>query len=185
MNPFDTTMIREEVTPEPASKSIMNWGPKTPWNITSDTMEDTTVTNPAPPQAIQTETKSNPHLGAGNVGVTELAKMWAANAMDKEIRESLPTERHTVVIPKKRWPRKVLIQKILVLWRNFTIPCTYSDRLTPATLIEDIGRSQRATPGSLIKATLTPRNSPMGTLHLDMPLSMQGIEQGDTLLMLV
>jgi len=185
INPSDTAKLREDVPLETVSKSIINWGPKTPWNITSDTMEDTTVTNPAPPQVIQTETKSNPHLGAGNVGVTELAKMWAANAMDKEIRESLPTGRHTVVIPKKRRPRKVWIQKILVLWRNFTIPCTYSDRLTPATLIEDIGRSQRATPGSLIKATLTPRNSPMGTLHLDMPLSMQGIEQGDTLLMLV
>jgi len=119
------------------------------------------------------------------MGATALAKMWAANAMGTEIRESLPTGRHTVVIQKERRPRKVSIQKIMVLWRNVTIPCSYSDQLTPAILLEDIDKSLRVTPGSLIKVILTSRNSPMGTLNLDTPLSLQGIGQGDTLIMLV
>jgi len=95
------------------------------------------------------------------MGATALAKMWAVTAMGKEIRESLPTGRHTVVIPKRRRPRKVSIQRIMVMWRNVTIPCSYSDQLTPAILLEDIGNSLRVTPGSLIKAILTSRNSPM------------------------
>jgi len=135
MNPFDTAMIREEVTPEPASKSIMNWGPKTPWNLISNTMEDTTAINQSPPQATKTATNSGPHLGAETTGVTALAKIWAATAMGKDIQEPLPTGRHTVVIPKKRRPRKVLKQKIMVMWGNVTIPCSYLDQLTPANLL--------------------------------------------------
>jgi len=107
--------------------------------------------------------------------------------MVEEKQEFLPTERHTVVIPKnlKRQLRGAPIKKILILWRKFTIPCTYSDRLTPATLIEDIGKSPWATPEALVKATLTPPTIPLGTMHLDTPLSLQGIVKGDTLTMLV
>ena len=93
--------------------------------------------------------------------------------------------RHTVVIPKKRRPRKVLKQKIMVMWRNVTIPCSYSDWLTPAILLNDIDSSLWVTPGSLIKAILTPQNQPMGTLNFEIPLSLQGAGQGDTLIMLV
>jgi len=114
MNPL-TVMIREEVTLEPTSMSIMNWGPKTPWNLILNTMEDTTAINPSPPQTTQTATNSGPLLGAETSGVTALAKIWAATAMKKEFQELLPTGRHTVVIPKKRRPRKVLRQKIIVM----------------------------------------------------------------------
>jgi len=147
-------------------------------------MEDTTATNPAPSQVRQTAIKSNPHLRVGNMEVTELAKLWAANAMVEEEREDLPTERHTVVIPKKKRRRRAPTKKILITWYDVTIPCIYSDRLTPATLIEDIGRSSRAAPEALVKATLTPPNNLLGTMLLDTPLNMQTVK-GDTLIMLV
>ena len=153
-NPPDTVMISEEVTLEPASKAIIKWGLKIPLNLISNTMEDTTDINPSPPQVTQIATKGNPQSGAETLGSTALANRWAASAMGKEMQESLPTGRHTVVIPKKRRPRKVLIQKIMVIWRNVTIPCSYSDRLTPAILLEDIGNSPWVTAGSLIKAVL-------------------------------
>jgi len=104
MIPFDTAMIREDAQLESTSKSIMNWGPKTPWNLISNTMEDTKTKNPSPPQATQIATKSNPHSGAETMGATALAKIWAANDMGKETQESLPTGRHTVVTQRKDGP---------------------------------------------------------------------------------
>jgi len=150
MNPLDTVKIREDVTLEPASLSVMNWRLKTPWNLISNTMEDTTAMNPSPSKATHITTKS-PLLGAETTRVTALAKIWAATAMEKEMQEPLPTGRHTVVIPKQRRPRKATKQKNLVIWQNVTIPCSYSNQLTPATLLEDIGNSLRVTPGFLIK----------------------------------
>jgi len=73
----------------------------------------------------------------------------------------------------------------LIKWRNVTIPCTFSAQLTPATVITDIGNSERASPEALTKATLNPPNNLLATLHLDTPLSMQGIAIGDTLILLV
>jgi len=56
-----------------------------------------------------------------------------------EAERTLPYEHDgMVVIPKKRRNRGTLIPKIQVRWRNITIPCQYSDRLTPAMLIEAI-----------------------------------------------
>jgi len=71
-----------------------------------------------------------------------------------------------------------------VLWQNFTFSCAYSDRLTPAILLEDIGKELRVTLGSLTKAIMTPLNCPRDTLNHDSPLSQQRIVQGDTLRML-
>jgi len=48
-----------------------------------------------------------------------------------------------------------------------------------------LSNSPWVTPGSLIKVILTPQNCPMGTLNLETTLSLQGIGQGDTLIMLV
>jgi len=76
-------------------------------------------------------------------------------------------------------------QKILIIWRNVTIPCTFSALLTPATVITDIGNSERASSAALMKATLTPPDNLLATLHLDTPLSMQGINDGDILTLLV
>ena len=72
-----------------------------------------------------------------------------------------------------------------MLWRNFTFSCIYSDRLTPVILLEDICKETLVTPGALIKATLTPRHDPSDTLNFDVPLSQQGIIQGNTLQILV
>ena len=156
MSPPDTAKPREEAQPGQTLKSITNWGPKNPWNTTSDTKADT-ATNQAP-LAI----KSNPYLRVGNLEVTELAKLRAATAMVEGKWEFLPMEGHTAVIQKKRRPRGTSRQKILIKWRNYTIPCTYSERLTPATLIEDIGKSPWASPEALVKATLTPPKQPAG-----------------------
>jgi len=144
-------------------------------------MEDTTAINPSPSKVTQIASNSSPHLEVETTRVTALAKNWAATTVEKETQEALPTVRHTVVIPKQKRPRKVLTLKLLVTWRNVTIPCHFSDQLTPAILLEDIGNSPWATLGSLLKVILTPPNCQMGEVHL----SLQGIGQGDTLTMLV
>jgi len=84
-----------------------------------------------------------------------------------------------VVIPKKRRIRGAPIPKILVWWRNYTIPCNYSDRLTPAILIEAIRLSPLTPQDTLAKATLTPPNNLLATLHLHLTLRSQGIIAGD------
>jgi len=61
MNPLDTAKIEEE-TPEQASRVVMNWGPKTVWNLNSNTMEDTTAINLSPLKEAQEELTSGPHL---------------------------------------------------------------------------------------------------------------------------
>jgi len=84
-----------------------------------------------------------------------------------------------VVIPKKRRNRGALIPKIQVRWRNFTIPCKYSDWLTPAMLIEAIRLSPQIRQNTLAKATLTPPNNLSATLHLHVTLWSQRIFAGD------
>jgi len=177
---FYTDMIREEIALDPVSKSIMNWGLKNPWNPISNTMEDTTSINPSPPPATQTATDSGPLLGAETTGITALAMNWTATARGKESQEYCPREG-----TQKKRPRKVMTRKIMVILQNFTFPCSYSDRLTPATLLEDISKCPRVTPVSLTKVILTSQNCPSSTLNLKSPLSQQGICQGDTLIMLV
>jgi len=86
----------------------------------------------------------------------------------------------TVVIPKKRRIRGASIPKILVRWRNYTISCIYSDRLTPAMLIEAISQSQRTLHDNFAKAILIPPNNLLDTLHLHLTLHTQGIGAGDT-----
>ena len=81
-----------------------------------------------------------------------------------------------MVIPKKRRIRGTSISKIL----NYTIPCNYSDRLTPATLIEAIRLSPLTLHDNLAKATLSPSNNLLATLHLHLTLHSQGISAGDT-----
>jgi len=84
-----------------------------------------------------------------------------------------------VVIPRKRQNRGAPISKIQVRWRNITIPCNYSDRLTPAMLIEAIRLSPLTCQDTLAKATLTPPNNLLATLHLHVTLRSQGIFAGD------
>jgi len=97
-----------------------------------------------------------------------------------EAERNLPHEHDgMVVISKKRRNRRALIPKIQVRWRNITIPCRYSDRLTPATLIEAIRLSLQIRQDTLAKATLTPPNNVSATLHLHVTLRSQGIFAGD------
>jgi len=153
-------------------------------NPISTSTDDTTAINPPPP-VTPTATESGSHLGAKIPGVTALAIRWATTARDKATQEPLPTERRSVVLPKKKSPRKGVPRKITVLWRNFTFSCAYSDWLTPAILLEDIGKEPLVTQGALIKAILTPMHGPSDVLNHDVPLSQQGIVQGNTLRMLV
>jgi len=118
-------------------------------------------------------------------GTTEIGNQRDMTNMVGGKRKFLPEEGNTVVIPKKRRFRGTPQQKILILWRNVTIPCTFSALLTPATVITDIGNSERASSAALIKATLTPPDNLLATLHLDTPLSVQGIHNGDILTLLV
>ena len=99
-----------------------------------------------------------------------------------EAERALPYEHDgMVVIPKKRRNRGALIPKIQVRWRNITIPCKYSDRRTPAMLIEAIRLSPQIRQNTLAKATLTPSNDLSATLHLHVTLCFQGIFAGDVM----
>ena len=97
-----------------------------------------------------------------------------------ESERALPYENEgMVVIPKKRRIRGALTPKIQVRWRNITIPCKYSDRLTPAILIDAIRLSPQIGQDTLAKATLTLPNNLSATLHLHATLCSQGIFAGD------
>jgi len=97
-----------------------------------------------------------------------------------EAERNLPHEHEgVVVIPKKRRKRGAPIPKIQVRWRHLTFPCHYSDRLTPAMLVEAIRLSPQIRQDTLAKATLTPPNNLSATLHLHVTLCSQGIFAGD------
>ena len=164
----------EETQPALELTSMIQWEPKIAWNLIRDKAIDTDYT---PYSAWQTATESNLHFG--------MPHLEAPTAPAEGKRKAIANERHTVVIPKKRWFRGAQPQKILIRWRHFIIPCTFSDHLTPATLIEDIGNSDRVSPAAMTKATLVHPNDPLVTLFLYTPLSMQGIVTGDTLTLLV
>jgi len=76
-------------------------------------MDDTTAINPSPP-ATPTATESGSHLGAKTAGVRALAISWAATAGEKETQEPLPTGWPTVVLPRKKRPRKGVTKKIMM-----------------------------------------------------------------------
>jgi len=94
--------------------------------------------------------------------------------------ERAPSPEHdsTVVITKKRRTGGIPIPLILVRWRNFTIPCKYTDRLTPAMLIDAIRLSPLVGQDTLAKSTLTLPNNLSATLHLHATLCSQGISAG-------
>jgi len=130
MSHIHKVTTRMGTTPAPTLKALMNWGTKNQLNPISTSTDDTTAMNPPPPAP--TATESGSHLRAKTTGVTALAISWAATARDQDTQEPLPMGRRTVVLPKKKRPRKRVPQKIILLWRNFTFSCAYSDRLTPA-----------------------------------------------------
>jgi len=184
MWPSYTDNLSEETQSGPIPKSMIKWGPKIDWNSTSDKRKDTAIDQgPFLERPIAREDKR--HHEMSHPEATELENRRDVTIMVEGKRKFLPEEGSTVVIPKKGRFRGTLSQKILIKWRNLTIPCTFSGRLTPATVITDIGNSERVSPAALIKATLTPPDNLLATLHLDTPLSMQGIAIGDTLILLV
>jgi len=169
MSPSYTTNLKVEAQLGLTPKSMIKWGPKIAKNSTPDTREDTAI-DLAPFPAWLIATESNPYLGMPHLEAT-----GGANGRDTTIgaegkRKLMPKEGCTVVISKKRRFRGTPSQKILIIWRNVTIPCTFSDQLTPATLITDIGNSALASLQDLAKATLTPPNNPLSTLQLETPL---------------
>ena len=185
MKPHDMGTVRGNTEQKLPSTAFMNLGPKTPLNLTSDTMEDSAAINPSPSEGAKIATNSSPHLGSKTTGVTTLARTWAATSQEKETQDALPTERRTVVIPKHKHPRKGHTPKVLILWQSVTIPCHFSDWPTPVILLDYIGKSQWAIFDDLSKAILTPPNQQSGTLLLEVPLTLQGIGSGETLTMLV
>jgi len=111
-----------------------------------------------------------------NIKPSEAPRSKRGRLTPEAVRNLLNGEECTVVIPKKRRIRGTSISKIL----NYTIPCNYSDRLTPATLIEAIRLSPLTLHDNLAKATLSPSNNLLATLHLHLTLHSQGISAGDT-----
>jgi len=164
MLPSDTAKLSDETQPGQTSKSITNWGPHLTWNASPDTRVDTAKNQDRSPERLPAF-GSNLQTGVDHVEAMELARWQTATAMTEGERKSLPTEGSSVVIPKKRRFRGAPRQKILIKWRNYTFPCTYSDLLTPATRMEDIGRNPRTSPEALAKATLTPPNNLLATLR--------------------
>jgi len=115
-------------------------------------------------------------MGSSHPGETLGAKRGRATL---EPEQALPPEHDsTVVFTKKRRTGGIRIPLILVRWRNFTIPCKYTDRLTPAMLIDAIRLSPQVGQDTLAKATLTLPNDLSATLHLHATLCSQGISVG-------
>ena len=79
---------------------------------------------------------------------------------------------------KGRGPLKLLIQ-----WATNTIPCAFSDLLTPATVITDVGTHMGVLGNVILKMTLSSKSPTL--LQRDTLLSKQGIVAGDTLTLLV
>jgi len=69
--------------------------------------------------------------------------------------------------------------KILIQWATKTIPCTFSDLLTPATVITDVGTHIGVPHHVILKMTLSSRSPTL--LQRNIPLSKQGIKAGDIL----
>ena len=102
-----------------------------------------------------------------------------------EKRKTSPSDGGTVVLQRKRrlrgrgrGPPKVMIQ-----WTTNTVPCTFSDLLTPATVIADVGTHSGVPDNVISKMTLSSKG-PAG-LQRDVPLCKQGIVAGDTLRLVV
>jgi hypothetical protein len=72
---------------------------------------------------------------------------------------------------KGRGQRKLQIQ-----WATRTIPCAFSDRLTPATVITDVGAHMEVLDTVILKMTLS--SNRLAMLQRDTPLSEQGIVAG-------
>ena len=156
MWPSYTENLSEETQSGPAPKSMIKWGPKIEWDSNPDKKRGT-ATDPGPLQERPIAREDKWHREMSQPGATEIGNRRDVTAMEEGKRKSTLEEGSTVVIPKKRRFRGPLSQKILITWRNYTIPCTFSARLTPATVIADIGKSEWASPAALIKATLIPQ----------------------------
>jgi hypothetical protein len=152
----------------------------------------------------ETELESLPHMGnhtltiPGQMGPPENS---APYTMDSGIADeaALPTmpdrvggkrktplsDGETVVIRKKRRVRgKGRGQlKLQIQWGTRTIPCAFSDRLTPATVITDVGAHMEVLDTVILKMTLS--SNRLAMLQRDAPLSEQGIVAGDILTLLV
>jgi len=127
-------------------------------------------------QELSAPFNSTPMLSMNPNEVPRPKRGWPTHEMER----ALPYEHEgMVVIPKKRRIRGALTPKIQVRWRNITIPCKYSDWLTPAILIDAIRLSPQIGQDTLSKATLTLPNNLSATLHLHATLCSQGIFAGD------
>jgi len=171
----DETHLRQ------TSKSETNWGPHLTWTGPPVAIIATTTNQDRSPEPLPALSNTS-QTEADHGEALELERRQTTMGGE---RTTLNVEESTVVIPKKRRYRGASRQKILIKWRNYTFPCTYSDLLTPATLIEDIGRNPRTSSEALAKATLTPPNNLLATLHLHTSLHMQGIVTWDILTLVV
>jgi len=71
------------------------------------------------------------------------------------------------------------LRKLLIQWATNTIPCAFSDLLTPAMVIIDVDTYMGVLDKVILKMTLSSNRPTM--LQRDTPLSEQGIEAGDIL----
>jgi len=189
MNPHDYDTVMSDTERDPNTVEFMNWGPETPWNLTTDTIanQDCTAINPSPPYSVMAVTKKGQLHGPIPTGQdTALAEAWAA-AAKAQVTQDIPAEvLLSCVIPKRKRLRKGPVTlTVLIKWRSHTIPCHLWDSLTPATLFADIENSDWAEKGSLTKAVVTTPSHLSGALLLEVPLIAQGIKPGDNLTMLV
>ena len=181
MLPSGMAQLSDETQPGQTSKSETNCGPPLTWTGPPVAIIATTTNQDRPPEPLPAF-RNTSQTEADHGEALELARRQTTKG---EERTTLNVEESTVVIPKKRRYRGASRQKILIKWRNYTFPCIYSDLLTPATLIEDIGRNPRTPSEALAKATLTPPNNLLVTLHLHTPLHIQGVVAGDTLTLVI
>jgi len=142
--------LSDETQPGQTSKSETNCGPPLTWTSPPVAIIVTTTNQDRSPEPLPAFSNTS-QTEADHGKALELARRQTTKG---EERTTLNVEDSTVVIPKKRRYRGASRQKILIKWCNYTLPCIYSDLLTPATLIEDIGRNPRTFSEALAKATL-------------------------------
>jgi len=131
MLPSGMAQLSDETQPGQTSKSETNCGPPLTWTGPPVAIIVTNTNQDRPPEPLPAFSNTS-QTEADHGEALELARRQTTKG-------TLNVEDSTVVIPRKRRYRGASRQKILIKWRNYTFPCIYSDLLTPATLIEDIG----------------------------------------------
>jgi len=179
MLPHYEDNFREERVLATTPHMVITWGQKTERESLPHIGNDILMT----PDQVGSPENSAPYTMDSGIVEVQTRPDMLNRVGDKR---KLPlSDGGTVVLRKKRRVRGKGRgqQKLQIKWATSTIPCAFSDLLTPATVITDVGTHMGVPMGVLLKLTLS--SNMLATLQRDIPLSEQGIVVGETLTLLV